>query len=760
MDKTKRDRLLRIDDEVGELHPLLNSLFERMPAIKHFEYTHGNQELGADFVLSTDHETLGGRVFIGVIAKTGKITQDFTDIDRQIDECAMPRTFMNGREKIRLSEVWVITTKSITHSAKEKIEFKYKNKSIFFIDGKDLHQLIDQYIPYFWNELEPTIAEYLDTIRRRNEEADVALSLILVDSKPFYIEQDVFERPKASFRDKKVKPRRVQLDSILENEKGALVEGGMGGGKSKLLRRAVQHLTEPSVFLARKTIPVVATFSEFVDRHRGDIAALMRASVPANVAANHPDAKYLVLMDGVDEKNIPPEEQLSSLRLVADQAVASKNVRIVMFSRHLEGLEDATEAETKLARFELRPLSLNRMLEFIKTACRQLDVTGRLVEDLKKSQLFKQLPHSPIAAILLAKLLNENPKDLPSSMTELFSQYVELILGRWEIDKGLRTQAEYQVMDRVLTEMARRMLDCQTPALSHGDTRGILDTYLRDRKLEVSAETIMEKIEHRCEIVFYDPQRETFSFKHRSFAEFLYGKDCVRVGGPELCARAFNFYWMNAVFFYIGRLRDCPEVLDKIRTMRPANEMERWLKLINMSNYLLAGYASPYEVVERTIREVVVDASKLFKELVETRPDSPFVEVPRMVLLYLMQMFIREGYAYHYFKSAIEAAALEIAAGDEPSEIKAYSLFFLSVAYIEMGEGGAFNFLLEDSGITLPLDIQLAIGHEAQNLKVHSHLVKKQTKFLRKSMRDNPKLRRSVDALYSTPLRKLSPPNP
>jgi predicted NACHT family NTPase len=84
-----------------------------------------------------------------------------------------------------------------------------------------------------------------------------------------------------------------------------------------------------------------------------------------------------------------------------------------------------------------------RTIEFVKKLCANLNIASRIIEDLKKSQLFREMPRSPIAAILLAKLINENPKDIPSSLTELYSQYTELILGRWEIDKGLETQKEY-----------------------------------------------------------------------------------------------------------------------------------------------------------------------------------------------------------------------------------------------------------------------------------------------------------------------------
>lgn len=85
-------------------------------------------------------------------------------------------------------------------------------------------------------------------------------------------------------------------------------------------------------------------------------------------------------------------------------------------------------------------------------------------------------------------------------------------------------------------------------------------------------------------------------------------------------------------------------------------------------------------------------------------------------------------------------------------------MFFLNVAYIDMGKPGGFDFLLNAHTGSLPLDIQLAIGHEAKELRTRSQLLKKQEKHLRKMLRDNSELRNSVRALYNVPVRELPPP--
>jgi len=152
-------------------------------------------------------------------------------------------------------------------------------------------------------------------------------------------------------------------------------------------------------------------------------------------------------------------------------------------SRYLEGLDEPNGLDYHIARYHLHPLSLNKTIEFLKVLCTELNIKSRIIEDLKKSPLFKNLPQSPIAAILLAKLINENSKELPSNMTELYDKYVELILGRWDIDKGLQSQKEYQALDNILPEIARYMLENELNIISISDAKQIFIEYLTHHPL-------------------------------------------------------------------------------------------------------------------------------------------------------------------------------------------------------------------------------------------------------------------------------------
>jgi hypothetical protein len=751
-------------DEVKELHPLLEALIPKLPGVVTVDYTHGTREMGADYVFSRADPVFGTHDHIAVIAKVGKMGQDFTDIERQIDESSMPRTFLGGKEKIRVNEVWVVVTANITKGAQEKIHEKYPNRKVTFIDDSRLIELIDKYMPIYWTDVSIPAGQYLVTLRARNEQADKSLSLVDLGDKVFYLEQDIYEVPRLEYRmemqRKRKTPRKVKLDELTAQTRLVVLEGGMGAGKSKLLRALVARYATPDVFLNTKMLPIHVTYADLITNHSGDISALVAASVPAKLRDADPDLSFLILIDAFDEAKLVGEDQITALADLAHSASQSPRTKAIVTSRYLTGLDESSALEDEIARYHLPPLSFARIVEFIRSVCASLNISTRLIEDLRKSQLFKELPHSPISAILLAKLLDENPKELPSNMTELYSQYTELVLGRWDIQKGLQTLKEYEALEQVVMRISRAVLDFEMPRLTFDETRTLLREYLEPRNLDISLDDLFSRLAYRCEILTIDPHTNALAFKHRTFAEFFYAKDAHRNTTFPLEQRALSLYWMNTVFFYLGLLKDCPELLDKIESLTPTNELETWIKLVNLSNYLLAGYASPYEVIERGIHDVFLGASHLFLEIATRKTESAFASLSHMHLLWLIQMVMRDSYSYDFFKAAFESAALQIDASNEPDDVKAVAIFLLNVAYIDIAEDETFDVLLERFKGTLPIDVSLAIRHEAKDSQSRTALVKKRIRLLKRVLDDSPQAKARVKELYERPIAQLKAPQP
>ena len=758
MAQIANEKIDSITSEVNDLHPLLNAVLPKLPRVRDVEYQHGSTEMGADFVISRINDTFGNIEYIGVIAKVGKIVQDLKDIERQIEECDLPRLFRGGREQIRLTEIWVVVTKHITHGAKHKIFHKYTTRKIEFIDGAALLRLVDRYAPLAWSGLPLVVGEYLQALRVQTEEQDKSVSLLPISDKTFYIKQDLYHLPDIEYR-YKVKghrpPEKVDVEHVTQSHRRILIEGGVGSGKSKLLRRLISEATTPEEFSKSKVVPLSVSYTELMEKHSGDLNRLIEQRVPKVVRERCHDSEYLVLIDAFDERRMESNSQADELNSLFDQASNKARIRVVVTSRFLKGVERSDVLQADVARYELHYLSLGRTFEFIAKMCAKIETKDRILEDLKKSTLFRNLPKSPMSAILLARLLNENQQEIPSNMTELYAKYSELILGRWDERKGLQSQKEYQALDNILMMLARQMIDDQRLFISVSEVKAVFKDYLDQRNLEIDANLLFNKMVDRCEIVLVDSNSGTLGFKHRSFAEFFYARSFISDQSLVVDNRVFNLYWMNTFFFYLGLRKDCPNELQAIFEMPTGSEQEEWLKIINLSNFLLAAYTTPYEVVSEGVRNVAVTAAELYRKIITQGSEMWFSRLPQMHLLYLLQMFIREGYSYSFFAGAIEEAALRIDDSSLEDETKAYALFFLNVAYIDIRRNGkreTFDFMLSRLQKTLPVDLQLALGHEGKNVKERTALMRKQDRHLRRILPRGNALDLFLRNLYERPV--------
>ncbi len=187
----KRKKLALLKGEVKDFHPVLDKIFPQLPRVSHVEYTHGPNEKGADFVLSRTDDAIGDVEYIGTIVKVGNISVSLTSIFDQIDDCESKRILFNGKKKILLDEIWIITNENITRRAKEKINDRYKLRKVKFINRDNLIKWIDEFLPNFWVAVPLEIGSYLSSLKSSILEMDSAFSLLPSGVDPFYVDQDL-----------------------------------------------------------------------------------------------------------------------------------------------------------------------------------------------------------------------------------------------------------------------------------------------------------------------------------------------------------------------------------------------------------------------------------------------------------------------------------------------------------------------------------------------------------------------------------------
>ncbi|WP_291993251.1 NACHT domain-containing protein [Candidatus Accumulibacter sp. ACC003] len=723
MDFSDKCRIISdINDEVRVLHPLLRDTFRHMDGVTEIEYTHGPNEKGADLIITRLDKALERSHQVGVIAKRGKIVSNLDDIYRQIEECQLPRRIQGGATETRLSEVWVVNTSTISNNAQDKINHKYAGQRVEFISGEKLTDLVDKHAPYFWHAISSDIGSYLADLARKISQLERDITILGgLGCDDFYITPEIQEFAKTHYVVKSRRPAKPRFVNIMEEviqTKVSILEGEMGFGKSKTARHIAMHFCGPDRFKHSAVLPVFETFRTVLDRDQTLSALLGTSTAPFFNINEHQKCKYLFILDGLDEAIGKYPNWADHLNQLIQEAKSTDGYYLLLTSRPIRRIDEELTIYSGTQRYSLRPLSIHKLIAFIEKACEQLSVPKRLFEDLQKSDLFQQLPQSPIAAALLSRLIAQNSTDLPSNLTELYAKSVENLLGRWDISKGGCTEKEYRDAEQVAMDLANFMLGNRLIYISENEARERITSWHTERNTNTDLAALIERVFEKSGLFFVDSDSGTLSFRHRSFGEYLYALGCYKKHKLISPKQAFDPYWVSVQFFQTGLLGDCEEHLQSLMAYQPTSDVEAWLKILLMPEYFLSGYQTRYNIVEENLFRLFVDAAYLYEQAKRGKSLAQLSELPEMHLLWFFQRVIRRSFDYDYFKRSITTTLLRIDEELLTDEVKHAALFFAACFAAELNDRSGLEYLIKTYGAErLPLPISIAIKLEQNTNK-------------------------------------------
>ena len=653
MESTKIERIKKLSDEVNELHPLLSNLFSKIPNINHIEYTQGPTEMGADFILKKTDEIMGMTSFIGVIVKVGKIKQDHREIERQIEECGVERKVEGGKRKIYLNEIWIITNDTISDGAERKIYENYKNRNISFFDGTKLSHLIERFYPEYWTDISLSLGEYLRETKNLAESLIKSSTLIDTNTPQIRIDQKLYKLDSRVVPDKgrTRRPTLHSIENIIEKESFILIEGLMGTGKSTLIHKVISKYASAESLALDKTIPIGITFKDYYKDYKDNPEELIEDAILSS-KVNKADYKFLVIIDGLDEVKIDSEERTEVITKLTTKYRELDNIKLLLTSRNIEEPQEKITLSKHLSRYQISALTIAQVISLVEAICGNTTVRTKLQNGIGRSHLFKTLPRTPISALLLAKILKEDYAELPSTMTELYSKYMELVLGRWDERKGLQSQKEYEIIDNVTSNLGYYIIDNDLQALSAKEAENFFKDYIKERNIKINAQDVFEKFLSKKEVIQYNNSTLTIQFKHRTFAEYFHAKKMLRDQLAVIDENIYELYWSTPYFFYIGLLKDCPNLIDQLNLIKITNDSLRFSKIVTNGNYLLAGYLTPYSYISEGVKSSFFEAAEIISSTIENK-NTYLASLSKMQLLYLITHCLINSFGYEYFQTSL-----------------------------------------------------------------------------------------------------------
>lgn len=601
------------------------------------------------------------------------------------------------QQKISLNEVWVMCSGTISKNAQDLYSEK-KLISTAFYDVHKITDLISRYLPEYAGEVDLGVATYLTRTEEhiRNSRNNATFSIASLEG--YEIEQQLVKKTDFNYVENGAPRKRktANIFGLIKKRSVTLLDGEMGSGKTTLMQKAALAYCNVDTYTQEKVLPIIVNLSEFKGEPLSIQSVIERTEIADDIKADN-NRKYLLLVDGWDEIKLSIEERVNQIDSLASQANARDDVKLVIAGREI-GEHQLTGTTSSLCEtYKIAPISISSLIRLIERVCEKLNVSKRIAEDLRTSSIFKMLPKTPIAAMLLTRLLEENSQDIPSNLTELYSKYTELALGRWDVEKGLSGQKEYEVCERVCCQIAEYLMDNDLSVIALDEAKGFFKTYLEERNLDLSPDGLFSEFVDRSELVLINESRNTFAFRHRTFVEFFYAKYMLNKG-MKIDVNSFDFYWSTSIFFWIGLLKDCPQELNELGSLEIAGFRNRFLKTLNYGSFLLAGYQTPYANIEKNIKNIFIESAELYDQIRSGKVESQLAIYSEMQLTAIFRFVLADAYGYSFFKNALETAMLEIEDEDLDDHVKASSLFFLNLAYLDCGGDNIFESMIEKLG--------------------------------------------------------------
>ena len=629
--EAKREILMSFKEV--DLYPHLKSLLTKMDPKSLVEITHGSEEYGKDLVMV--REDRFGQTVIAVVVKTGDIRAKtlgkIDEVKSQVNQAiAHPAILKAIKSPLTVSTVWVILAGELSNQAHKRLEQEVDARDLKIYDLNWLIEHFTKYYPqvFFEGQVMDVLQEKIQDLETKHMfcKRGKTLSecfvnpLVAVIDVPVRFDEEQFV---LAVREKKMPFSR--LNSLLKTHRRIILAGDPGTGKSVALAKlAIDMLRKASDRVIRGggkrevEIPILMPAIELLDFDNCE--NLLREYIPH---AEIRDRFQIVtmLVDGLDEA--PPDRREEVLEKAGDFSM-QLNCSLVITARKIDLIKSAPPGFNK---YELLPFEFGQALALFNKLVSDSQVLDALKDGLDKIKF--QISLTPLSLLLLVELA-EDYRELPASVTELYERFCDLILGRYDKDKGIEVLFEYFVKKRFLAALAfEEFFRKEHLETSQADFNKFLNNYVE--LYGWVREDFIREIERAGILDFGDK----VVFRHRSFLDYFVAQYILenREDFEDLEGQVVHIYyddvWSDVSFFYLGLRRHVPRsTLEKIFAKEEDSLVTHIDKLLT-GRLLQAAWHSPRETrlfgIDKAV-EYAVPTREGFLALAK-RADTPIPSI-------------------------------------------------------------------------------------------------------------------------------------
>ena len=578
LSEKQRKEFLKSFREI-DIQKELKILFEKMKKSS-VHILQGTEEFGKDLIIK-DVDPMATR-YISVVVKMGDISGAAKDttlnvIKNQVEQSfEIPFSIPDELGEKKINEVYVILFGMFSNNAQKNIDIflgknsKYSGRVTLF-DISDMDKFFCDYYPEIYCG-----ASGFEALSKKDKELELILlqkdrtiaNSFIEPSLKKFVSNDKKEICTNSISDAKQLKKTItesligideSIDSLIDKIQTAvprniLIEGDAGSGKSVFAIKVAQRIIEKSIFelnVSKKrnndkkiNAPAYISALSINGKNLEDIIREYYIDSTYNFRIN------VLIIDGLDEVS-----QEKRKKLIDNCISYCKNTNTSLIFTCRKNYNLATELQGFI-HYEIRAFETAQAINYIKKLAAQNNI---LLDSLLKSikQIEHQIPLYPMALSLLVEIVRKH-NEVPASISELYSRYINIALGEKDSIKGIEVLFEYRIKKNFLIDVSYNLFFTKDRVII--DYHEFVDftvKYVTQHKHISSAENFINEIKRSSLLIFSD---DKVFFLHKSFLDyftaeyFSLNRDDLSDSGKfeDIYSLFYSNYWEDVLLFFFG----------------------------------------------------------------------------------------------------------------------------------------------------------------------------------------------------------------
>lgn len=358
--------------------------------------------------------------------------------------------------------------------------------------------------------------------------------------------------------------------------------------------------------------------------------------------------------------------------------------------------------------FQVQPVQSSQVTTFFSKwfGTTQKSKASQLLRELTSKAILDKLPKTPLTLTLLA-IVYETRDDLPTTLTELYRIFSELLLGKLDHRKGINPIKDTQVKSGMLSYIAWEMHKNGQDDIRQEEMIAYADFYLKEQLGDDQSDSkeIIQNVIDRSALLI--PTEDKRKFRHLSFQEYFAARKIYsqKIFRDNLSDWIEDPWWSDVLFFAAGSLKNLD---DHIEILQKKNIKDIFSTIYSIGGMLQAAYETSAVNKKRLIRFAKDHVPKVIEQVQNDLSKSTEQSLPRFIPYAVVISLLTDNYSSSYLNSALEfefSDSVELDATDNEQVLKR---FFLAAAMAKSGNISGLQDICSNPDISDPTILLLA----------------------------------------------------